>query len=194
MRTGSTVRSCALASRTRRSSAFKLSKRCTSLRKASGELDNRFLRLIEILTRHEVRFIVVGGVAAVLQRTPINTQDFDLVHERTPENVGHLLSALAELKAVYRDDPRKLTPGESHLLGSGNQLLRSGNLRFDILGSIDWGGGYDDLLPDTEVLDVGGHAVRVLTLEKLIELTRPKDKLMLMHLEAVREEREKARR
>jgi hypothetical protein len=52
-------------------------------------------------------------------------------------------------------------------------------------------------LPNTELLDVGGHAVRVLTLEKLIELkqklSRPKDKLMLMHLEAVREERDKAR-
>jgi hypothetical protein len=145
-----------------------------------------------------VRFIVVGGVAAVLQRAPINTQDFDLVHERSPDNVARLSCALAELNAVYRDDPRNLTPNESHLLGSGNQLLRSGNLRFDILGSIDWGGGYDELLPNSEVLDVGGYAVRVLTLEKLIELkqklTRPKDKLMLMHLEAVREERDKARR
>ena len=33
-------------------------------------MENRFLRLIEILTRHDVRFIVVGGVAAVLQRVP----------------------------------------------------------------------------------------------------------------------------
>jgi hypothetical protein len=198
MRTASTARSSALASKTPRSNVFRLSKRCFSLRKVSGALDNRFFRLIEVLSRHQARFIVVGGVAAVLQRTPITTQDFDLVHERTPENVSRLLSALAELKAVYRDDPRNLTPNESHLLGPGNQLLRSGNLKFDILGSIDWGGGYDELLPSSEVLDVGGNAVRVLTLEKLIELkqklTRPKDKLMLMHLEAVRDEREKARR
>ena len=165
------------------------------MRRVSGELDNRFLRLIEILTRHQVRFIVVDGVAAGCCN---DTQHFDLVRERTSENVGHVLSALAELKAVNRDDPRQLTPGEWHLLGPGNQLLRSGNLRFDILGSIDWGGGYDELLPGTELLDVGGHAVRIPTLEKLIELkrklTRPKDKLMLMHLEAVRDEREKARR
>jgi hypothetical protein len=37
-------------------------------------LDNRFYRLIEALTRHQVRFIVVGGVAAVLHRAPITTQ------------------------------------------------------------------------------------------------------------------------
>jgi hypothetical protein len=134
-------------------------------------LENRFLRLIEILTRHDVRFIVVGGVAAVLQRVPINTQDFDLVHDRAKENVARLLLALAELGAVYADDPRHLKPNESHLVGPGNQLLRSGNLKFDLLGSVDFGGGYEDLLPYSEVLDVGGSAVRVLTLEKQVELS-----------------------
>jgi len=161
-------------------------------------LENRFLRLIEVFTRHDVRFIVVGGVAAVLQRVPINTQDFDLVHDRAKDNVARLLLALAELGAEYADDPRHLKPNESHLVGPGNQLLRSGNLKFDLLGSIDFGGGYEHLLPFSEVLDVGGSAVRVLTLEKQVELkrqlTRPKDKLMLMHLEAALDEREKARR
>jgi hypothetical protein len=153
--------------------------------------------LIEVLVRHDVRFIVVGGIAAVLQRVPVNTQDFDLVHDRERDNVDRLLAALAELGAVYRNDPRMLRPNESHLLGPGNQLLQTGNLKLDVLGSIDWGGGYNDLVPDTEVLDVGGFAVRVLTLEKLIEikrhLTRPKDKFMLIHLEAALDERKKAR-
>jgi len=75
-----------------------------------------------------------------------------------------------------------------------NTQLRSGNLKFDLLGSVDFGGGYEDLLPYSELLDVGGSAVRVLPLEKQVELTRPKDKLMLMHLEAALDEREKARR
>jgi hypothetical protein len=160
-------------------------------------VENRFLRLIEVFDRHQVRFIVVGGIAAVLQRVPVNTQDFDLVHDRGQVNVERLLLALAELGATYRDDPRALRPNASHLLGPGNQLLQAGNLKFDVLGSIDWGGGYDDLLPYTELLGVGSHLVRVLTLEKLIEikrhLPRPKDKLMLMHLEAALEERKKSR-
>jgi hypothetical protein len=159
-------------------------------------VENRFLQLIEVLVRHEVRFIVVGGIAAVLQRVPVNTQDFDLVHDREKRNVARLLAALQELGAVYRTDPRGLRPNESHLLGAGSQLLRAGNLMLDILGSIDWGGGYDELLPGSEVLDVGGYAVRVLTLEKLTEikrhLSRPKDKFMLVHLEAALEERAKS--
>ena len=161
-------------------------------------MENRFLHLIEVLVRHDVRFIVVGGVAAVLQRVPLNTQDFDLVHERSLRNVQNLLAALAELGAVYRDDPRMLRPNETHLLGAGNQLLQAGNLKFDLLGQIDWGGGYEDLLPGSEVLEVGGLAVRVLTLDKLVEikrqLSRPKDKFMLMHLEAALDERAKLKR
>ena len=160
-------------------------------------MENRFVRLIEVLTRHRVEFIVVGGIAAVLHGVPINTQDFDLVHERAPENVTRLLDALAELNAIYRRDSRNLRPNASHLAGPGNQLLETGGLNFDVLGRIDWGGEYADLLPGTELLAVGEHQVRVLTLDKLIEikqkLTRPKDKLMLMQLEATRDERDKAR-
>jgi hypothetical protein len=47
-------------------------------------------------------------------------------------------------------------------------------------------------------MDVFGLSVRVLKLEKLIELkralSRPKDKLMLLHLEATLEERERGDR
>lgn len=161
-------------------------------------VQNRFLRLIDALVRHDVQFVVVGGIAAVLQRVPVNTQDFDLVHERTRDNVARLLDALTELQAVFRDDPRNLRPNESHLMGSGNLLLQSGNLKFDVLGSIDPGGCYEDLLHASEILDVGGYSLRVLTLEKLIEikrgLPRPKDKLMLLHLEAALDERRKVER
>ena len=58
-------------------------------------MENRFLHLIEVLVRYDVHFIVVGGVAAVLQRVPINTQSFDLVHERTEDNVQRLKERLS---------------------------------------------------------------------------------------------------
>jgi hypothetical protein len=158
-------------------------------------VQNRFLRLIECLVRHEVRFVVVGGVAAVLQRVPINTQDFDIVHERSAANVERLLLALAELKAVFRDDPRQLRPNASHLQGPGHCLLESGSLKFDVLGAIEPGGNYAELMAASERMIVGGFEVSVLTLPKLIEikrgLPRPKDQLMLLHLLAALEEREK---
>ncbi len=74
---------------------------------------NRFARVLDALVRHEVRFIVVGGVAAVLQRVPITTVDFDILHDRAPDNVERLLAALRDLDATYRDDPRDLVPQAS---------------------------------------------------------------------------------
>lgn len=161
-------------------------------------MENRFLRLIDVLARHDVRYIVVGGVAAVLHRVPISTQDFDVVHDRAGDNVEKLLGALRELGAIYRDDPWRLTPGESHLVGPGQQLLQAGNLKLDLLGTIDHGGGYEQLLPESELVEVGPYRVRVLTLTKLIDvkrkLTRPEDKLMLLHLEATLDELKKSGR
>lgn len=49
--------------------------------------------ILKVLTKHEVDFIVVGGVSAVLQGAPINTFDVDVVHSRKAANVRKLLSA-----------------------------------------------------------------------------------------------------
>ncbi len=160
-------------------------------------LTNRFVRLIETLCLHEVRFIVVGGVAAVLQRVPINTMDFDIVHDRERENVQRLSAALAVLGVAYRDGSQNLSPTEDDLASARCLRLRTGRLDLDIMGVLDEGQAYADLLPDSEKIEVAGHVVDVLKLEKLIEikrkLTRPKDRFMLIHLEATLEERERAR-
>src|SRR5262249_2939639 len=62
----------------------------------------RFADILQILAANEVEFIVVGMTAGILQGPPITTIDLDLVHRRTPENVGRLLRVLAELDAFYR--------------------------------------------------------------------------------------------
>jgi hypothetical protein len=36
--------------------------------------------------------VVIGGMAGVLHGAPIATKDLDIVHRRTPENVGRLLT------------------------------------------------------------------------------------------------------
>jgi hypothetical protein len=66
--------------------------------------------LVSILAKHEVEFIIVGGMAAVLRGTPVNTFDLDVVYERGATNIERLLQALDELDAIVRDDPRRLRP------------------------------------------------------------------------------------
>ena len=151
-----------------------------------------FRATLEVLSRHGVEFIIVGGVAGVLHGSPIPTRDLDIVHARTPGNIVHLLAALAELKATYRQDSRGLTPGESHLLGPGHQLLRTSFGLLDVLGSLGEGLEHRELAIDAIRLDLAGISVRVISLDRLIaikeKLNRPKDKLHLMHLLAIRAE------
>ncbi len=62
-----------------------------------------FIHILKTLTGHQVEFILVGGVCAVLHGTPVSTFDIDLVHARTAKNISNLLLALEDLDARYRD-------------------------------------------------------------------------------------------
>ena len=53
-----------------------------------------FLAILQPLAKHQVDFIVVGEVGAVLQGAPISTFDLDVVHSRTSDNIDRLLVAL----------------------------------------------------------------------------------------------------
>jgi hypothetical protein len=128
-----------------------------------------FLEILRILPRHEVEFITVGGLAAVFGGAPIVTMDVDILHRRTPENVDRLLSALNELGAVFRNDPRSLVPGSSHLLGPGHQLLRTKHGDLDVLGTIEDKVVYEDVLADTVEAEIDEVRVLVLGLARVIK-------------------------
>jgi len=129
----------------------------------------KYLPLLRVLVAHEVEFILVGGLAAVLQGAPIVTGDLDIVHRRTPENVARLLAALIELEAVYRIDPRRLKPTETHLSGPGHALLSTKFCDLDVLGTIFADTAYEGLKDDAFELELGDVTVEVLGLERLIK-------------------------
>jgi hypothetical protein len=56
--------------------------------------------LIEGLTRADVEFIIVGGIAAVVQGAPITTMDVDIVHNQSDENINRLNKFLKSVEAV----------------------------------------------------------------------------------------------
>lgn len=152
-------------------------------------------RILEVLSRHDVDFIVVKGLAAVLQGAPIITNDVDVVYSREAENQKRLLAALQEMQARFRDDERRLAPSLSHLASKGHKLLTTALGDLDCLGAIETDTSYEELLPHADRIEIAGVPTRVLTLERLIRvkqnLTRPKDKLMLLQLEATLDERKK---
>lgn len=153
--------------------------------------------ILRVLVGHRVDFIVVGGLAAVIQGVPVVTFDLDIVYARDPDNVARLSAALVALDAEFRDDPRRLRPNRSHLESAGHKLLKTKHGVLDVLGTIEEKTTYEDVLPDSEEKSVSGMNVRVLSLERLIvvkrALTRPKDRLMLQVLEATLDEKKKRR-
>jgi hypothetical protein len=144
------------------------------------------------LVRHDVEFIVVGGMAAVLRGAPVHTDDIDVVYAQDEANVQRLLRALDELDARFRGDARDLRPDVTHLRSTGHKLLRTRHGVLDVLGTIEEATGYEELLPDAPALDVAGARIRVLSVERLIavkrKLSRPKDQLMLLQLESLLDE------
>ena len=57
---------------------------------------NRLKDVFESFQKHEVRYIVIGGIAAVLYGVPRATFDLDILIEATPENTQRLLDALLD--------------------------------------------------------------------------------------------------
>ena len=147
------------------------------------------VEILRLLAANRVDFIVVGMAAGVLRGAPLGTIDLDIVHRRGTDNVARLLVVLESIEALYRRDPRRLRPQESHLVGPGHQLLTTKYGDLDCLGAVGDGQTYEELLgraPEVE-LEVG-VLVRVIDLPTLIELKekagRPKDLAVLPVLRA----------
>jgi hypothetical protein len=57
---------------------------------------NRLQDVFKFFQQHEVRYMVIGGVASVLYGVPRATFDLDMLIEATTENAQRLLAALVE--------------------------------------------------------------------------------------------------
>lgn len=68
---------------------------------------NRIKGVFESFQQHEVRYVVIGGIAAVLYGVPRATFDLDILIEPTPENARRLLDA--------RLDAGMCTPALTHV-------------------------------------------------------------------------------
>jgi len=57
---------------------------------------NRLQKVFASFQRYEVKYVIIGGIAAVLYGVPRATFDIDILIEATIENAQRLLSALLE--------------------------------------------------------------------------------------------------
>ena len=57
---------------------------------------NRLQDVFRSFQRHEVKYVVIGGIAAILHGVPRATFDLDILIEATPDNAQSLLNALLD--------------------------------------------------------------------------------------------------
>ena len=150
-------------------------------------------KILKALHAQEVKFIIIGGAAAVLHGSAYVTSDLDVCYSREKENLKKLVSALAPLNPLLRGAPPNLPfqLDESTLRSGLNFTLTTDLGDVDILGEVSGLGSYEKLLPFSEEMELYGMRCKVLTLEGLIKskkaVGRAKDLRLLPELEALLE-------
>lgn len=154
-------------------------------------------RIVEVLDRHQVDYVLVGGMGGRLHGATKLTRDFDVCPETGRENLGRLADALKELGAKMRGLPDDLQPPvDAGLLGRmeiGTWRTAAGDL--DVLLGIPSGTmanlrRYPELHSQAAVASLAGRPIYVATLEHIIAskeaANRPSDLEALPELRALR--------
>ena len=129
----------------------------------------RYLELIVILADHGVEFIVVGGVAAIVEGVPVTTLDLDVVYSATAGNTVRLARALATVNARFRDlAGRVILPTEDRLRRSRVCRLVTDLGPLDAMVEIGAQERFEDLCSDSVVRHLEGREIRVLGLARII--------------------------
>jgi predicted nucleotidyltransferase len=152
------------------------------------------------LDRNGVRYVVIGGLAAVLHGAPLLTLDVDICPSRDEENLERLARSLEEMQARIRTgDPDGVRfPFEAAFLRNVELLnlrTRFGDLDLSFIPAGT--GGFADLVRNAVPMTIRGIAVGVASLEDVIRskaaANRPKDQRTLPVLRQLLEEIEKRR-
>ncbi len=155
--------------------------------------ENDVEKLLKALQSEGVAFIIIGGVAAVLQGSAYVTADFDLCYSRTKENLPRLAKALASFHPSLRAAPPDLPFAlDVSAFKSGLNFTLTTDLGdLDLLGEVAGLGGYEEVSALSEEMEIFGMRCRVLTLEGLIKskraVGRAKDLRLLSELETLLE-------
>lgn len=149
------------------------------------------IRALWTLVDFNVRFVIVGGVAARIWGSPTVTRDIDVCPDRSADNLDRLAEALRSLDARLRgveDDVPFLLDGRT-LRAGGNFTFSTSTGPLDLVTFPAGVNGYDELVTSAREIDLGGLRVLVAGLPDLMRMkaaaARPKDLVELEILRAI---------
>lgn len=142
--------------------------------------------ILEVLSRHRVECVVIGGSGAYLHGSPFITEDVDITPRMDLENYARLFTALDELDAHVRAqgvDPLPFGHDARSLMDVAIWNLNTKYGDLDITTKPSGTEGYSDLRRDAIAISVGGDTVTLASLADIIRskgaANRPKDQRVL---------------
>ena len=149
--------------------------------------------LVRALVDGGVDFVIVGGVAVVLQAMPRFTKDLDICYSTAEDNLGALGSVLVGLAARLRGiaDAVPFVPDSRTLRQTQILCLTTPVGDIDLLVDPDGAPGYETLRERASVMELSGRTVRVASIEDMLAMKRaagrPQDLTDIESLEVARE-------
>ena len=140
-------------------------------------------RVREVLQRHGVDYVVIGGIAVLAHGNPRATFDVDIVASDERENFVRLAAALDELDAELAGVDAHLLdldPTDPDQLGNGaSWTVHTSAGRIDLLTDVPGGRPYAELRERSLLVEGDGPPFRVVGLDDLVRMKRaagrPKD-------------------
>ena len=146
-------------------------------------------RLIE----HNVKFVVVGGFAAMTHGCTLLTIDIDVCCDMSAENLLALQKALSDIRPIHRMTPdrRPLNLTQENCRGLKNLYLDTDDGQIDCLGEIKGIGDYEAVKAMSEKIDLPFGSCSILSLDGIIKaksaMDRPRDKETVLQLKVIKE-------
>ena len=163
----------------------------------SGRIEEQDLDvagILRALNRHDVDFLMVGGMAGIAHGSSYPSYDLDVAYGRERINLERLAVALTELEARLRGAAADLpfTPDAATLTAGLNFTFDTRLGPLDIIGEPLRGWRYEKFAAAAVNVAFEGEEIRVVSLDHLIAMkraaTRPKDQLMVAEYVALADE------
>ena len=149
-------------------------------------------KLAEALNRHQVKWVLIGGMAIVLHGADYLTSDCDLAFEKSEPNLKRLKSALEELGArPVRESDSGGFELDYSILMAHSMHLKSEAGPVDLINRLPNIESFEKLYENAVLYEIEGIEFRIASIEDLIRLksdsSRERDQLHVSVLKSLRD-------